>query len=422
MQKTKHSLIIASVMIALTGSLFADHYVAQNGQTPLSPYTSLENAASNIQDAVDAAVAGSTVWVAPGTYYAASAEPADSSVVSIRKSLALRGTTGNPADVIVNGAASYRCLAMIAPNNAKIEVDALTFTNGFYSCTEAYSGGAGVYFHSSYPSSSLWLLNSIITGNKAQKNAAADYIGGGGIYACNAAAQNIISNCLIIGNQTLTGAGGNLVGGGVWVRGSNISLIGCLIAHNQAENNPAGIYARDAVLLDRCTIVSNLGAGTFFRDGPMLHNSLVALNTGAGVNYYSQPMEVFNCTIVNNQSRNTLRAGTIENSIVDQINSIASGIAISGSHNCLPSEPTAGEWVNTLVHGGNLAFIKFVDLENGNFRLQPDSPCVNAGIDQTGLLADSLDLDGLPRIDRFSRKPDIGCYELLPPGMLFRFK
>lgn len=46
----------------------ADHYVAQDGQTPVSPYTSWENAASNIQEAIDQAVDGSTVWVKPGTY------------------------------------------------------------------------------------------------------------------------------------------------------------------------------------------------------------------------------------------------------------------------------------------------------------------------------------------------------------------
>ena len=46
----------------------ADYYAAQNGQTPAGPYTSWETAASNIQDAVNAAANNSTVWVGAGRY------------------------------------------------------------------------------------------------------------------------------------------------------------------------------------------------------------------------------------------------------------------------------------------------------------------------------------------------------------------
>ena len=44
------------------------HYVAHGGQTPMSNYTSWATAASNIQDAVDAAGASDTVSVSNGVY------------------------------------------------------------------------------------------------------------------------------------------------------------------------------------------------------------------------------------------------------------------------------------------------------------------------------------------------------------------
>ena len=49
-------------LVALT-SVHADHYVAQAGQTPSSPFESWGAAASNIQDAVNAAGTNATEYV-----------------------------------------------------------------------------------------------------------------------------------------------------------------------------------------------------------------------------------------------------------------------------------------------------------------------------------------------------------------------
>jgi hypothetical protein len=45
-----------------------DYYVGQNGQTPAPPYTAWSSAASNIQDAVNEASDGDTIWVDEGVY------------------------------------------------------------------------------------------------------------------------------------------------------------------------------------------------------------------------------------------------------------------------------------------------------------------------------------------------------------------
>ncbi len=58
----------------------------------------------------------------------------------------------------------------------------------------------------------------------------------------------------------------------------------------------------------------------------------------------------------------------------------------------------------------------FIDADK--FRVQPNSPCLNAGTNQAWMAGD-VDLDGWTRIDRFSRLVDMGCYEYIPGGMMF---
>jgi len=55
----------------------------------------------------------------------------------------------------------------------------------------------------------------------------------------------------------------------------------------------------------------------------------------------------------------------------------------------------------------------FVDLANGNLRLQSNSPCIDAG--NNGSVTSSLDLDGRPPI--VNGAVDMGAYEFQGPGM-----
>ena len=52
----------------------------------------------------------------------------------------------------------------------------------------------------------------------------------------------------------------------------------------------------------------------------------------------------------------------------------------------------------------------FVDPANGDFHLQSNSPCINAGIVDATFTLPDIDLDGNPRI--FGKAPDMGAYEL----------
>lgn len=63
----------------------------------------------------------------------------------------------------------------------------------------------------------------------------------------------------------------------------------------------------------------------------------------------------------------------------------------------------------------------FVDLEGADFRLRGSSPCINQGLNEEWM-GSALDLGGGCRQDRFSRLVDIGCYEYVPVGALFRLR
>lgn len=60
----------------------------------------------------------------------------------------------------------------------------------------------------------------------------------------------------------------------------------------------------------------------------------------------------------------------------------------------------------------------FADQAGANFRLGPGSPCINAGLNQPWM-ANVADLDGRPRLDRMSRRVDMGCYEHIAQGLMF---
>ena len=66
---TKLSLVATGLLLAATSSALATvRYVNVNNANPTPPYTNWATAATNIQNAVDAAVAGDEIVVTNGTY------------------------------------------------------------------------------------------------------------------------------------------------------------------------------------------------------------------------------------------------------------------------------------------------------------------------------------------------------------------
>lgn len=62
------ALTLAGLIALATQSTAATHYVSQTSPDPTPPYSTPETAAHNIQDAINVAVDGDIVLVAPGNY------------------------------------------------------------------------------------------------------------------------------------------------------------------------------------------------------------------------------------------------------------------------------------------------------------------------------------------------------------------
>src|SRR6266404_8209746 len=150
MDKMDHSrsfaarLIASAMFLAIAGSALAGvHYVDVNSTNATPPYTNWTSAATNIQDAVDAAVAGDEIVVTNGTYHP----------VAANKPLSLRSVNG-PQSTIINGGGSGRCVYLT--NSASLTGFALT--NGY-----TYNHGGGVWCQSA----SAVVSNCVIIGNGA---------------------------------------------------------------------------------------------------------------------------------------------------------------------------------------------------------------------------------------------------------------
>ncbi len=150
------------------------HYVAANGGNPIAPYSSWATAATNIQDAVDAAtVPGALVLATNGTY-AVGGRALDGTTnrVAVTKPLIVQSANG-PQFTRIDGRGTIRCAYLINGSS----MIGFTLTNGV-----AESGG-GIWCESTNPV----VANCVLTGNSASNY-------GGGAF------QGTLNNCTLTGN------------------------------------------------------------------------------------------------------------------------------------------------------------------------------------------------------------------------------
>jgi hypothetical protein len=343
-------------------------YVDLNSTSPVSPYTNWVTAATNIQDAVSRSQSGDTILVTNGVYQYGTYSASGLNRVYILPNLTVKSVNGPAVTTImgyqvpgtINGSTAVRCVYL---NNGAI-LSGFTLTNGATQ-TVGYSGG-GVYCQST----SALVTNCIIIGN------AADNTGGG---TCS----GTIINCTLKSNAVSLLSYGSA--GGAY---SSV-LVNCILAGNRAGYEGGGAYLCS---LTNCLVYGNSGSDGGGAASSTLVNCTVVSNSvyygGYGGGTFGGTL--INCIVYYNQSGlpgfTNYFGGTFTNCCTTPLPGGASNIA---------SAPV------------------FVDLADGNFRLQTNSPCINAG--NNSFITNSTDLDGRPRI--VGGTVDMGAYEFQGAGM-----
>jgi hypothetical protein len=178
------------------------HYVDINSTNAVPPFTDWSTAATNIQDAVDAADAGETVLVTNGVYQTGGVlVDGLSNRLAVMKAVIVQSVNGPTATIIqgyqapgaTNGPNAVRCVYLT--NNTSLIGFTLTNDATYYpwnpSGFQPKATGGGVFCESS----SAAVLNCIIIGNSASED-------GGGVQG------GTLSNCEIVDNVSGFGGGG----------------------------------------------------------------------------------------------------------------------------------------------------------------------------------------------------------------------
>src|SRR6266446_2774436 len=175
---------LCALCVLLWQSAMADvRYVDVNSTNATPPYTNWSTAATNIQDAVDAAVADDEVVVTNGIYSTGGREMNNLTFnrVAVDKPLSVRSVNGPQFTIIEgHGALDSRCVYLT--NSARLSGFALT--NG-----RAQAPGGGVFCESQ----TAVVSNCTLTGNQLIGLYGS---GGGGAYG------GTLNNCLLNGNSS----------------------------------------------------------------------------------------------------------------------------------------------------------------------------------------------------------------------------
>jgi len=211
---------LVGLFLLCSSALAVTHYVDLNSSNPVYPYTSWETAATNIQDAVDAAIDGDIVLVTNGTYSVGLP-------ITITNSINVQSVNG-PEVTIVDGRYSARGFYL---GNVPCIISGLTITK----CR--FPNGAGVSCSGTLPV----VTNSIFINNGSE-----DW--GGGMSGGTA------NNCSFVGNY-----GGHNGGGMHQGIANNCEFIRNRASNGHHESFGAGMAGGIA---NNCTFISNSVSGT----------------------------------------------------------------------------------------------------------------------------------------------------------------
>ncbi len=411
-------------------------YVSKSG-SDISPYTTEATAARSVNDAFDVAGTGDIIKIAAGRY-----QLSGTLIMDASKELKLIGTALN-TEVILDGSTISprdRCVQVYRDVNSVIENLTLTGGNSEWGGINSpgYGGAARLKGGT--------LRNCVVVSNTASV--------GGGLYLDGA---TCVENCLISAN-TATGSGGGFIsydsrvvisdsvisnniagdgggggittdggryercvftdntaggnGGGLYMVDTDTRVLNCVVKNNQSGGNGGGLYA------PRGTAISVLVAGNHatgngggvYADGYLIRAGLTNLTITANTSdghadglYIGSDIDMLNCIIYGNGDDDIDWNGETNQTRI--------------SYSCL-GESFSGPGTSNLV--ANSGFVG-----GGDYSLQSNSICVNAGLTVSWMTKGAVDLPGNPRITE--GVVDMGAYEyintsgMIPASWLARF-
>jgi len=371
--------VLVFAVTAVTGlttpASATDRYVATNGLNTAG--TNWATAFRTVQQGLDAAVGGETVFVAGHTFNLTNEIAWTKSYVAVRGgyegAVPAGPGTNNPArwpTVLIRKTGNCRVMSVNGATEGTLY--GVTIAGGYLSGADpiCYGGGLRILNCTTFT-----LAESRVTNNWVICTSSAKAMGGG-LYASNSSV--VVSNCLVQDNWTY-GQYYYAVGygGGLSAIGGSMVVQDCVVANNHARGEMKGSYWQ-----------YGYGGGIYVNGGTLqVRNSLVVANNspncdnpvGHGICVAAGSAQVQNCTVTANAGEGIRRAGgnvSVANSIVwangDDLANFgtnALGLLTNVTYSCIEDGDNAG--TNWCI-SGNPLFVY------GAY-LATNSPCVNAG-------------------------------------------
>ena len=293
-----------------------------------------------IQEAIHGSGSGDTIIVAPGEY-----RLPPGNITIDKESLTLK-SAGTAAETVIAGRGNSSVITVLEGSRAVI--DGFTITSVNKDTDTSVLRGGGIYCA---PSSSPVIINNIITGNNA--------VFGGAVYCDRSSSPAIINN--VISKNRAIG-----FGGGIFSYRAAPNINRNSLVENFAADSGGGIFCRwDSSRITNNILWKNkakLGGGiSCDRSAAVVINGTITANMavyGGGIFINKGSLRMINLILWQNE----------DDLFFKQLSSASR-----------PDHSNIGDGDFRGLNGNISADPLFVDPVNGDFRLQPGSPCINSG-------------------------------------------